>query len=153
VGEDRSATSPRVTVAEAARILDTTAEEVISRIKRGTLESTKEGTTVYVRLSPDQTALKQEPNAAQTANQARYESDTLISEMRGRIEDLRAQLEAERQAHAEARRTIADLVERIPPVIEAPSEPRESPTEGAKETKVESIIEDGARCAGSPEGE
>jgi hypothetical protein len=31
------------------------------------------------------------------------ESGALISEMRGRIEDLREQLQAERQAHAEAR--------------------------------------------------
>jgi hypothetical protein len=46
--------------------------------------------------------------------------------MRGRIEDLREQLEAERQAHAEARRIIAGLVERIP-AIEAPSEAPESP--------------------------
>jgi len=40
---------------------------------------------------------------------------------------LREQLEAERQAHAEARRIIAGLVERIP-AIEAPREnPPESP--------------------------
>ena len=44
-----------------------------------------------------------------------------MSEMRGRIEDLREQLEAERQTHAEARRIIAGLVERIP-AIEAPQE-------------------------------
>ena len=42
------------------------------------------------------------------------------------IDTLREQLEAERQAHAEARRIIAGLVERIPS-IEAPSEARESP--------------------------
>jgi hypothetical protein len=40
---------------------------------------------------------------------------------------LREQLAAERQAHAEARRIIAGLVERIPPQLEAPTEPRESP--------------------------
>jgi hypothetical protein len=38
---------------------------------------------------------------------------------------LREQLEAERQAHAEARRIIAGLVERIP-AIEAPQEVPES---------------------------
>jgi len=37
------------------------------------------------------------------------------------IDTLREQLEAERQAHAEARRIIAGLVERIP-AIEAPQE-------------------------------
>ncbi len=54
------------------------------------------------------------------------ESGPLTSEMRGRIEDLREQLEAERQAHAEARRIIAGLVERIP-AIEAPAETPGSP--------------------------
>jgi hypothetical protein len=45
----------RYTVAEATRILDTTAEAVRSRIKRGTLESVKDGATVYVLLSADRT--------------------------------------------------------------------------------------------------
>ena len=37
------------------------------------------------------------------------------------------QLEAERQAHSEARRLLMAALERIPPQLEAPSEPRESP--------------------------
>src|SRR5215208_1949810 len=41
------------------------------------------------------------------------------------IDTLREQLQAERQAHAEARRIIAGLVERIP-ALEAPASP-ESP--------------------------
>jgi hypothetical protein len=45
---------------------------------------------------------------------------------RGKRAALREQLEAERQAHAEARRIIAGLVERIP-AIEVPSDERESP--------------------------
>ena len=55
MGEDRAETGRRYTVAEAARLLDTTAEAIRSRIKRGTLQSVKEGATVYVLLSPDQT--------------------------------------------------------------------------------------------------
>ena len=46
--------------------------------------------------------------------------------MRAHNETLREQLEAERQAHAEARRLLAAALERIP-AIEAPQEPRESP--------------------------
>jgi hypothetical protein len=46
--------------------------------------------------------------------------------MRGRIEDLREQLQAERQAHSEARRLLAAALERIPPQLEAPQETRES---------------------------
>ena len=61
------------------------------------------------------------------------ESGPLISEMRGRIEDLREQLEAERHAHAEARRLLMAALERIPPQIEAPSDERESPQPARKE--------------------
>jgi hypothetical protein len=42
--------------------------------------------------------------------------------MREHIEDLRAQLEAERQAHAEARRLLLSALEKIPPAIEAPTQ-------------------------------
>jgi hypothetical protein len=44
------------------------------------------------------------------------------------------QLEAERQAHAEARRIIAGLIERIPRAIEAPAspEPPEAPERGPR---------------------
>jgi hypothetical protein len=123
VGEDRTETGrQRVSVAEAARILDTTAEAIRSRIKRGTLPSTKEGSKVYVLLSPDQTPLGQRPGDAQTTDhQTQFERDVLISEMRGRIEDLRVQLESERAAHAEARRLLAAALERIPPQLKAPS--------------------------------
>ena len=43
------------------------------------------------------------------------------------IATLRDQLEAERQAHAEARRLLMAALERIPPQLEAPSEAREPP--------------------------
>jgi chromosome segregation ATPase len=55
------------------------------------------------------------------------DSSALISAKDETISTLRDQLEAERQAHAEARRIIAGLVERIPPAIrEAPQEPTEA---------------------------
>jgi hypothetical protein len=47
--------------------------------------------------------------------------------MRGRVEDLRIQLEAERAGHAEARRLLAAALERIPPQLEAPPEAPEAP--------------------------
>jgi hypothetical protein len=128
VGEDRTETGRhRVSVAEAAGILDTTAEAIRSRVKRGTLPSTKEGSKVYVLLSSDQMPLGQRPGDAQTTDQTQYERDALISEMRGRIEDLRIQLEAERAGHAEARRLLAAALERIPPQLEAPPEAPEAP--------------------------
>jgi hypothetical protein len=51
----------------------------------------------------------------------------LVSEMRGRIEDLREQLQAERQAHAESRRLLAAALDRIPPQLEAPPDASGSP--------------------------
>jgi hypothetical protein len=47
--------------------------------------------------------------------------------MRAHNETLREQLEAERQAHAEARRLLAAALERIPPAIDATREARQSP--------------------------
>jgi hypothetical protein len=50
------------------------------------------------------------------------------------IQTLREQLEAERQAHAEARRLLAAALERIPPDIEAPRDARESPLSADEES-------------------
>jgi len=55
------------------------------------------------------------------------EPDALTSELRDRLRYVEGQLEAERQAHAEARRLLMAALERIPPQIEAPQEPSESP--------------------------
>ncbi len=94
------------------------------RIKRGTLKANKEGGRLYVLFDP-------EPTPDPTPDQSPSDSSALISEMRGRIEDLRDQLESERQAHAESRRLLMAALERIPPAIEAPQEPRESPVSPA----------------------
>jgi hypothetical protein len=63
------------------------------------------------------------------------EPDALTSELRDRLRYVEGQLEAERQAHAEARRLLMAALERIPPQIEAPQEARESPetVEGEQE--------------------
>jgi len=106
----------RVPVADAAEALGISEGAVRMRVKRGTLPSTREGGRLYVLLNTDPTADPGRPHDR---------TDDRTSEL---IATLREQLEAERQAHAEARRIIAGLVERIP-AIEAPAspEPRESP--------------------------
>ena len=76
-----------------------------NRIKRGTLAAEREAGRVYILLA----------GPAQS-DKPRDESELVAV--------LREQLAAERQAHAEARRIIARLVERIP-AIEAPQEPTE----------------------------
>jgi hypothetical protein len=113
-------------VAQAADQLGISEGAVRNRIKRGTLQAEREAGRVYVLLAG--TASRDRPN----------DESELVAV-------LREQLAAERQAHAEARRIIAGLVERIP-AIEAPREnPPESPespaptdtpaepTEGAQE--------------------
>ncbi len=62
-------TKLRATVGEAAELLGITAEAVRSRIKRKTLKSTKEGSTVYVLLEAGGT------HGSQTADQTTTEHD------------------------------------------------------------------------------
>jgi hypothetical protein len=108
VGEDRTGPyTQRLTVAQAAGQLGISEGAVRNRIKRRTLRAEREAGRVYVLL------------AATTNRDKPAEESELVAV-------LREQLAAERQAHAEARRIIAGLVERIP-AIEAPSEARESP--------------------------
>jgi hypothetical protein len=83
------------------------------RVKRGTLPSTHEGRRLYVLLNTELTNEPERPH---------NRTDDRTSEL---IATLREQLQAERQAHSEARRLLAAALERIPPQLEAPSEARE----------------------------
>jgi excisionase family DNA binding protein len=110
--------SNRVTVQEAARLLGISEGAIRARIHRGSLETEREGGTVYVRLDADD-----------TSNQ-RTEQSELVQTLREYNTSLERQLNAERQASAELRRIIAALTQRIPPQLEAPSERPETATEG-----------------------
>ncbi len=124
MGEDRTArpgaTNQRVTVLEAAELLGITTEAARMRIKRGTLRSERQAGRVFVLLGPDRptehTTERTEPTEDRTAEL---------------IATLREQLQAERQAHAEARRLLAATLERIPPQLEA----RESPQTAEEEAE------------------
>jgi predicted ArsR family transcriptional regulator len=111
----------RFTVAQAAQVLGINPEAVRSRIKRGTLESVKEGGTVYVMLDTDQTR----PTVDPTSDQTQERVNVLIDSLQDQVTFLRGQLTAEREAHSEARRIIAALTQRIPE-LEPPREPREA---------------------------
>ena len=118
----------RVTVQEAARLLGISEGAVRARIHRRTLETAREGGTVYVRIDADDTSKE------------RTDQTELVQALREHNTTLERQLNAEREASAELRRIIAALTQRIPE-IEAPASPeaarmpQERPEEpGATET-------------------
>jgi hypothetical protein len=136
----------RVTVAEAARLLGTSAEAVRMRVKRGSLRSTKIKNTVYVLLSPEQTRPNQDQTSAgvgsatnQTQDQTTNQTDdrtVLVESLRSQVEFLQEELKRREEVHVEENRRkdtiIAQLTQRIPE-LEAPSEPREAPVTASEE--------------------
>jgi hypothetical protein len=104
------------TVQEAARILGVSEGTIRKRVKRGTLPHDKgEDGQVYVYLDTEaDDGIDDVPH---------HTSSELIFTKDKTIHVLTEQLEAERQAHAEARRLLAAALERIPQALEAPREP------------------------------
>jgi hypothetical protein len=122
--EDRHA----YTLTDAARILGTSEGALRQRIRRGTLETFKENGRVYVYL----------PHTDNVQDDVHIpESHALRSaddELRARVELLEQELErahellqSAEERDRETRRLLAAALERIPPQLEAPSEPREPP--------------------------
>jgi hypothetical protein len=129
VGEDRQdrqgqSSTERVSVPQAADHLGTTLDAIRKRVQRGTIphERDRDG-RVWILLDTG----RPRQDTVQDTVQPQSDTTALISEMRAHNVTLQAQLEAERQAHAEARRLLMAALERIPSQIEAPQEARESP--------------------------
>jgi hypothetical protein len=124
VGEDRTgepqANQERLTVAQAAAALGITEGAVRSRIKRGTLLTTKERGTEFVLLGDGTSETNQPPNISVPSGQSE-----LIASLQDQVRYLREQLDAEREARTEERRrhdtVVAQLTSKIP-AIEAPQE-------------------------------
>src|SRR5829696_4611965 len=118
----------RLTLRQAAAALGVSESAIRKRVERGTLRSDK---------GPDGRRYVYLDNVADTVTDQRadasaaHEGDALISELRAHNDTLREQLESERQAHGEARRIIAGLVESIP-AIKAPSEALDVPDGAAQ---------------------
>jgi len=119
----------RVTVQEAARLLGISEGAVRARIHRGTLETAREGGTVYVRIDGEDTSKE------------RTEQTELVQALREHNTTLERQLNAEREASAELRRIIAALTQRIPE-LEAPKQ--ESPEAPIEATEQPGRVEDQA---------
>ena len=120
-----------MTVAQAAAALGITEGAVRSRIKRGTLPTTKEKGTLFVLLGDGTSGANQPPNIGGPGDQSE-----LIASLQDQVRYLREQLDAEREARTDERRRhdtiVAQLTSRIPS-IEAPSEARESPEPGEEQ--------------------
>ena len=131
MAEDQPETGRRLTIDRAADYLGISSDAVRSRVKRGTLAHEREAGRVYVLVDADRPGPTSDrpPTGQSTDNE-------LTSQMQSEIDHLRGQLEAERAAHAEARRIIAGLVERIP-ALEPPGEP-ETPSEPVPNTQTPS---------------
>ena len=143
VGEDRT---KRYTVKQAADALGISTGAVRNRLSRGTLASVKENGAVYVLLPADMSRAAEQDVGDSPPEMSQPDSGALTSELRDRLRYVEGQLEAERQAHAEARRIIAGLVERIP-ALEPPESP-ESAGEPPPETEPHSATgeaQEGAR--------
>jgi hypothetical protein len=129
VGEaDTPSDISRLTVPEAAQALGISPEAVRNRLSRGTLKSVKESGTVYVLLETD----RPRHTGDIPIDRPRDIHAELLEELRKRVSYLERLLEEEREARTDERRRhdtlMAQLMQRIPE-IEAPSEPRESPSE------------------------
>ena len=135
----------RYTVAQAADMLGITTGAVRNRLSRETLRSTKEKGTVYVLLPADMSRDAERDAERDTGRDTadtpgdtpRPDQDAQAADdLREQVRYLREQLRREQDAHAEARRIIAGLVQRIPE-LEAPreAEARETPETATAETE------------------
>ena len=138
MGEDRTgrntSEAQRYTVRDAADILGISPGAVRNRLSRGTLPRVKESGTVYVLLPADiSRATTDIPGSVSPSD-----SDVLTSELRDRLHYVEGQLEAERQAHSEARRLLAAALERIPAIEASESPESPGPTDAPTEDPGES---------------
>ncbi len=105
-------------VPEAAEALGISPEAVRNRLSRGTLTSIRKGGKVFVLIDRD---------IVKHAEQHTVGTSELVDELRDRVADLQAEVEAWREESRRKDHIIAGLVERLPPQIEPPQEARESP--------------------------
>ena len=126
MGEERTgepqANRERLTVAQAAVRLGITEGAVRSRIKRGTLPTSKEGGNVFVLLGGSTSQANQATNIGVPGDQS-----ALIEALRDQIEDLRRERDDWKEQARMTDRLLSAAMERFPPQIEAPPDEREQP--------------------------
>jgi hypothetical protein len=125
----------RVSVKEAARLLDTTEHAIRQRLYRGSLESEKDESGSVVVLLPEHlvedTADSQREAQSDTRDSEAESAllSALVETLREQNAVLLEQLREANESNRENRRIIAGLTQRIPELeaSERPSETRESP--------------------------
>jgi hypothetical protein len=119
-------TKHKVTVQQAADVLDTSVDAIRQRIKRGKLHRAEADdptdNRVYVWLDGDQPKARHD-----LEDEASPNVDPLVESLQDQVEHLREQLAAERRANDENRRLLLAALERIPPQLEPPSEAEDAP--------------------------
>jgi len=115
--EDRSGGEgvQKVSVAEACELLGISDGAVRKRIARGTLKTERDGEGRVFVLLPDREAAGRD--AGQPGGRGTQDPDALLESYKERIQDLKEQLAAEREANRENRRIIAGLTQRIPELM------------------------------------
>ena len=112
-GRDRQ----RLTVPEAATVLEVTVDAVRGRVRRGTIDHERDETGkvhVWVDVSGAPGGAASRRPSPPVEGPSRDQAEL--------VEVLKAQLEAEREANRENRRIIAGLVQRVPSLETAPRE-------------------------------
>jgi hypothetical protein len=124
-------TRHRVSVKEAARLLDTTEHAIRQRLYRGSLESEKNEDGSVVVLLPEHVASNRSDSQREGEGDTHAESAmfALLGELRDKNRILEEQLREANESNRENRRLLAALTQRIPelePPQDTPSERRSS---------------------------
>jgi excisionase family DNA binding protein len=142
-GDDRPHPRHRLTVAQAADVLNVSVDAVRARIKRETIEHVREGRRVYVLLDANQVSSSHAQGGDQDRAQAGARTDAqaeLVESLIEQVSYMREQLAEEREARRRADTIIAQLSQanaalasRVPE-LEAPASPE---AKGDPETATE----------------
>ena len=132
----------RVSVKEAARLLDTTEHAIRQRLYRGSLKSEKNEDGSVVVLLPEHLASNMTDSHREGEGDTHAEAGmfALVEELRDKNRILEEQLREANESNRENRRLLAALTQRIPelePPQDPPSERRGSPetaSEGPEST-------------------
>jgi len=123
-------TRRRVSVKEAARLLDTTEHAIRQRLYRGSLEAEKNEDGTVVVLLPERLVSNTTDSQREGEGDTRVEAamSALLQELRDKNRILEEQLREANESNRENRRLLAALTQRIPEL-----EPPQGTTSEARE--------------------